>query len=142
LVSQADDAKMVALHGTKLHHLARDGRLLADITTPVSRQAGTDRVFHGPFDPAISPDGEWVAYTYYYQYTGYDPYCNPSNNCYVKQLYQGTAYTRPDQLTAWDEPGFQRRRGWVHPSWIPGEERVPLSDPSQALNEELWSTPG
>ena len=39
---------------------------MADFDTPVSdtRPAG-QRQFFGPFDPAISPDGTKVAYTYY-----------------------------------------------------------------------------
>src|SRR5689334_5121857 len=35
-VSQADDGTMIALTGTRLHKLGRDGTILADFKTPVS----------------------------------------------------------------------------------------------------------
>ena len=59
-------ARSIALNGVRLHKLARDGAVLADFDTPVSdtRPAGSKK-FYGPFDPAISPDGTKVAYTYY-----------------------------------------------------------------------------
>ena len=63
-VSQADDGTMIGLTGVRLHRLARDGQVLADFDTPVSA-TNPGKSFHGPFDPAISPDGTKVAYTYY-----------------------------------------------------------------------------
>src|SRR5262247_3955313 len=77
-VSQADDGTMIALNGVRLHRLSRQGQLLADFATPVSdtRPAGS-RVFFGPFDPAISPDGSKVAYTYYYMTQSQSPTCFP-----------------------------------------------------------------
>ena len=35
-VSQADNGRMVALRGDRIRHLERDGRVIADIATPVS----------------------------------------------------------------------------------------------------------
>jgi hypothetical protein len=70
----------------------RDGRVIADIATPVSNTDPT-MSFRGPFEPEVSPNGKRVSYTYYWQYTGYDPYCTPTTNCYVKRLYHGTAFT-------------------------------------------------
>lgn len=139
-VSQADSGRMVALRGDKIRHLERDGSLIAEILTPVSTTTDPSMQFKGPFDPEISPDGLRVAYTYYWQYTGYDPYCNPSNNCYVKRLYHGTAFTDPNRLTAWDEPGFLRRSGWIDASWV-DNSTVLLSDPYILPNEDtvLWS---
>ena len=139
-VSQADSGRMVALHGDHIRHLERDGRVIADILTPVSTSTDPTMQFKGPLDPAISPDGKRVAYTYYWQYTGYDPYCNPTNNCYVKRLYHGTAFTDPNRLTAWDEPGFRRRSGWIDASWV-DNSTVLLSDPYIMPNEDtvLWS---
>lgn len=135
-VSQADDGRMVALHGDSIAYLDRQGNVLADITTPVSTTTDPSMQFKGPFDPVISPDGRRVAYTYYWQYTGYDPYCNPSTYCYVKRLYQGIAFTAPDRLTAWDEPGMRRQSGWIHPFWI-GNDAVFASDPAILPNEDL-----
>ncbi len=139
-VSQADSGRMVALRGDKLRHLERDGSVIAEIATPVSTTTDPSMQFKGPFDPEISPDGRRVAYTYYWQYTGYDPYCNPSTNCYVKRLYHGTGFTDPNRLTAWDEPGYLRRSGWIDASWV-DNGTVLLSDPYIAPNEDtvLWS---
>jgi hypothetical protein len=139
-VSQADSGRMVALRGDKLRHLERDGRVIAEIATPVSTTNDPSMSFKGPFDPEISPDGRKVAYTYYWQYTGYDPYCNPSNGCYVKRLYHGTGFTDPNRLTAWDEPGFLRRSGWIDAAWV-DNSTVLLSDPYIQPNEDtvLWS---
>ena len=35
------------------------------------------RVFYGPFDPALSPDGRKLSYTYYYVSKGTAPGCTP-----------------------------------------------------------------
>ena len=114
--------------------------MIAEIATPVSTMVDPSLQFKGPFDPEISPDGRRVAYTYYWQYTGYDPYCNQSNNCYVKRLYHGTGFTDPNRLTAWDEPGFLRRSGWIDAAWV-DNSTVLLSDPYILPNEDtvLWS---
>ena len=72
-VSQADNGRMVALRGDHIRHLERDGRVIADIATPVSTTTDPTMQFKGPFDPAISPDGTRVAYTYYWQYKTYGP---------------------------------------------------------------------
>ncbi len=139
-VSQADNGRMAALRGDKIRHLERDGSVIAEILTPVSTTQDPTMQFKGPFDPAISPDGRRVAYTYYWQYTGFDPYCNPTNNCTVKRLYHGTAFTDPNRLTAWDEPGFKRRSGWIDASWV-DNSTVLLSDPYILPNEDtvLWT---
>ena len=139
-VSQADSGRMVALRGDKLRHLERDGRVIAEIATPVSTTVDPSMAFKGPFDPEISPDGRRVAYTYYWQYTGYDPYCNITNDCTVKRLYHGTGFTDPNRLTAWDEPGFLRRSGWIDASWV-DNSTVLLSNPYIQPNEDtvLWS---
>ncbi len=129
-------ARMAALKGDSIVHLERDGRVIASIKTPVSTSTDPNMQFKGPFDPQISPDGKRVAYSYYWQYIGQDPYCNPSNGCYTKRLYHGTAYTDPNRLTAWDEAGMHRRSGWVHPAWI-DNSRVLLSEPYMLPNEDV-----
>src|SRR5689334_4752653 len=66
-VSQADDGTMIALKGVRLNRLDRMGNVLADFDTPVSdTRPAPAKTFYGPYDPAISPDGTKVAYTYYY----------------------------------------------------------------------------
>jgi hypothetical protein len=138
-VSQADDGRLAALHGDQIAVLDRAGTVLSDIKTPVSSSTDPSKQFQGPFDPVFSPDGRRIAYTYYWQYVGYDPYCNPSTGCYLNRLYHGVGFTAPDRLTAWDEPGFRRQSGWIHPSWI-DNERVLLSDPSVEPNEDTVIT--
>ena len=100
-VSQADDGTMIALKGVRLHKLSRDGQVLADFDTPVSdtRPAPT-KTFYGPFDPAISPDGTKVAYTYYYMTQSQNPGCFPPT-CVAAINEAGTGYSLlrpPDRL--------------------------------------------
>ena len=80
-VSQADDGTMIALNGVRLHRLARDGhgarRLRhAGLRHPARRRR---RRSTGPFDPAISPDGTKVAYTYYYMTQSQNPTLLPAH---------------------------------------------------------------
>lgn len=140
-VSQADTGRLVAVHGNRIAHLERDGRVISDILTPVSNPGGT-QTFMGPYDAQISPDGKKVSYTYYWKYIAPDPACSPTWNCYLNRLYHGTAYTSPDRLTAWDEPGFRRRTGWIHGSWVDNDTEL-LSDPYMKPNEDLvFDSPG
>ena len=54
------------------------GSVLADFDTPVSdTRPAPAKTFYGPFDPAISPDGKKVAYTYYYMTQSQSPTCFP-----------------------------------------------------------------
>ena len=116
-VSQADDGTLIALKGVRLHQLDRDGNVLADFDTPVSdtRPAGS-RVFYGPFDPAISPDGTKVAYTYYYMTQSQNPNCFPPDAS--RTINEGgTGYSHADRQTGWDEPGLGHHSGWRYPAW-------------------------
>jgi WD40-like Beta Propeller Repeat len=135
-VSQADDGTMIALHGVRLHRLDRRGRVLADFATPVSdtRPAGS-RVFFGPYDPAISPDGTKVAYTYYYMTQTQDPSCYPPE-CEIAINEGGTGYSHADRLTGWDEPGFRKHSGWRNPSWV-DDRTLMLSDPTHLPNHDV-----
>ena len=140
-VSQDDAGRLVAVHGNRIAHLERDGRVISDILTPVSDPGGT-RQFFGPYDAQVSPNGKKVSYTYYWKYIAPDPACNPSWGCYLHRQYHGTAYTDPDRLTAWDEPGYRRRTGWIHASWMNDEQQI-LSDPYMKPNEDLvFDSPG
>lgn len=135
-VSQADDGTMIALHGVRLHRLARDGRVLADFDTPVSdtRPPGS-RVFYGPFEPAISPDGTKVAYTYYYMTQTQNPNCYPPT-CLVAINEGGTGYSHADRQTSWDEPGFHKHSGWRHPAWVDNGTTL-LSNPTHLPNADV-----
>jgi hypothetical protein len=135
-VSQADDGTMIALNGIRLRRLARDGQVLADFATPVSdsRPAGS-RTFWGPYDPAISPDGTKVAYTYYYTSTSQAPGCTPPE-CVTVDTQGGTAYSHADRATDWDEPGLGRHSGWRNPAWI-DNDNVMISDPTRLPNADV-----
>jgi hypothetical protein len=135
-VSQADDGTMIALRGVRLHRLNRQGTVLADFATPVSdtRPAG-QRVFFGPYDPAISPDGTKVAYTYYYMTQTQDPTCYPPE-CVVAINEGGTGYTRADRLTPWDTPGYRKHSGWRYPTWVDNTMTM-MSDPTHLPNHDV-----
>jgi hypothetical protein len=135
-VSQADDGTMIALNGVRLHRLTPQGRVLADFDTPVSdiRPPG-QRTFHGPFDPAMSPDGTKVAYTYYYMTTSQNPTCFPPQ-CVTTINEGGTGYSHADRQTAWDEPGLGKHSGWRNPAWI-DDDTVMISDPTHLPNRDV-----
>jgi WD40-like Beta Propeller Repeat len=128
--SQADDGTLIGLHGRRLHRIApQDGRVLADFATPVSGEAnGSGVIFEGPMDPAISPDGTKVAYSYLSTSVWNDPGCTPPN-CDYKRTEVGVGYSHADRLTGWEEPGLGRQSGWEHPSWIDNSQ-VLLSERS------------
>jgi hypothetical protein len=133
-VSQADDGTMIALSGVRLHKLDRAGNVLADFDTPVSdlRPAGA-RQFFGPFDPAISPDGSKVAYSWYYMTQTQDPTCFPPE-CLIAINRGGSAYSHSDRQTAWDEIGMHS--GWRNPAWA-DNDTVVLSDPTKLPNRDV-----
>src|SRR4051812_13379776 len=135
-VSQADDGTMIALQGVRLHRLARSGAVLADFDTPVSdtRPAG-QRQFFGPFDPAISPDGSKVAYTYYWNSQTQDQTCFPPR-CLIALNEGGTGYSHSDRQTGWDEPGFARHSGWRNAAWADDDTTI-LSDPTHLPNFDV-----
>jgi hypothetical protein len=133
-VSQADDGTMIALTGVRLHRLDRMGNVLADFDTPVSdtRPAGS-RVFYGPFDPAVSPDGSKVAYTYYYMTQSQSPTCFPPQ-CAIAINEGGTGYSHADRQTAWDEIG--KHSGWRYPIWADDDTTV-MTDPTHLPNADF-----
>jgi hypothetical protein len=59
--SQADDGRILALHGKRLRLLDQWGTVKADFSPVADGTAGTISL-QGPFDPVISPDGSRVAY--------------------------------------------------------------------------------
>jgi hypothetical protein len=135
-VTQADDGTMIGLHGVRLHKLSREGAVLADFDTPVSdtRPAG-QRTFFGPFDPALSPDGTKVAYTYYYMTQSQNPTCFPPQ-CLVAINEGGTGYSYSDRQTSWDEPGLGYHSGWRHPAWVDNDMTL-ISNPTHLPNADI-----
>jgi hypothetical protein len=135
-VSQADDGTMIATHGIRLQRLDRMGNVLADFATPVSdARPAPAKQFYGPFDPAISPDGTKVAYTYYWMTQSQDPTCLPPT-CFIAINEGGTGYSHADRLTGWDEPGFGKHSGWRHPAWVDNDTTL-LGDPTHAINFDV-----
>ncbi|MDA0162767.1 hypothetical protein OM076_21015 [Solirubrobacter ginsenosidimutans] len=135
-VSQADDGTMIALKGVRLNKLARDGTVLADFDTPVSdTRDAPAKTFYGPFDPAISPDGTKVAYTYYYMTQSQNPGCFPPT-CVVAINEAGTGYSYSDRQTSWQEPGLGYHSGWRHPSWVDNDMTM-ISNPSHLPNRDI-----
>jgi hypothetical protein len=135
-VSQADDGTMVGLYGVRLHRLSRTGRVLADFDTPVSdTRPAPSKTFYGPYDPAISPDGKKVAYTYYYMTQSQSPTCFPPT-CVTTINEGGTGYSWADRQTGWDDPALGKHSGWRNPSWV-DDDTVMISDPTHAFNYDV-----
>jgi hypothetical protein len=148
-VSQADSGRIAALRGDRITTLNPDGSIINvdgskryDILTPHSySMPGTQ--FRGPFDPAISPDGMKIAYTWYYTQLGETPNCNPSTGCQTVYGRQGTNYISPDGKSPFDKPGWSEQTGWVGPSWVGDGGATIISDPIQVGNEDVVQhTPG
>jgi hypothetical protein len=135
-VSQADDGTMIGLYGVRLHRLSRSGRVLADFDTPVSdTRPAPAKTFYGPYDPAISPDGRKVAYTYYYMTQSQSPTCFPPQ-CVTTINEGGTGYSWADRQTGWDDPALGKHSGWRNPSWV-DNDTVMISDPTHAFNYDV-----
>jgi hypothetical protein len=135
-VSQADDGTMIALTGVRLHRLDRQGKVVADFDTPVSdTRPAPAKTFYGPFDPAISPDGTKVAYTFHYMTQSQSPTCFPPT-CFVGINEGGTGYSWADRQTGWDDPALGKHTGWRNPVWI-DEDTTMLSDPTHMPNFDV-----
>ncbi len=135
-VSQADDGTVIGLYGVRLHRLSRSGRVLADFDTPVSdTRPAPAKTFYGPYDPAISPDGKKVAYTYYYMTQSQSPTCFPPT-CVTTINEGGTGYSWADRQTGWDDPQLGKHSGWRNPSWV-DNDTVMISDPTHAFNYDV-----
>jgi hypothetical protein len=135
-VSQADDGTMIALHGVRLHRLDRAGNVLANFDTPVSdTRPAPSRTFYGPFDPALSPDGTKVAYTYYFMTQSQNPGCLPPT-CVTTINEGGTGYSWADRQTSWDDAALGKHSGWRHPAWVDGDT-VMLANPTHVPNFDV-----
>ena len=71
--SQADNGTIEALHGNKLYRLNRNGKKLSKPVTVATGLANKFSLHTLVFDPAISPNGKTVAYTYTTLQGVYDP---------------------------------------------------------------------
>src|SRR4029077_7187768 len=93
------------------------------------------KTFYGPSDPAISPDGKKVAYTYYYMTQSQSPTCFPPT-CVTTINEGGTGYSWADRQTAWDDPALGKHPGWRHPAWVDNDTTL-LANPTHALNFDV-----
>lgn len=128
--SQADDGRIIALHGQRLHLLDQWGQVTADFSPVAAGTAGTISL-SGPFDPVISPDGNRVAYGFYVQYTHGDPNCGLPGGCWEGHLYAGTGYSPSNGPADWNDPAYGPSYGWTDPAWM-DDSRTLLSGPSSA----------
>ncbi|HWH94484.1 MAG TPA: hypothetical protein VNT03_11545 [Baekduia sp.] len=128
--SQADDGRILALHGKRFHLLDQWGRVQADFSPIADGTAGTVTV-NGPFDPVISPDGTKVAYGMYVQYTHGNPICGLPGGCWEGHLYAATGYSPSTGPGDWSNASFVPNFGWTDPSWI-DNSRTLLSGPASA----------
>ncbi len=133
--SQADDGRIIALHGQRFHLIGRDGKVSADFTPVGSGTAGSIKL-SGPFDPAISPDGTRVAYGFYVQYTTGDPNCGKPGGCLQGKSYAGTGYSSSSAASEWNSPGFKPEWGWADPSWI-DNARTLIAAPDSAYISDV-----
>jgi hypothetical protein len=135
-VSQADDGTMIALSGARLHRLDREGNVLADFDTPVSDMSQPPfKQFYGPFEPAISPDGSKVSYTYYWLSQSQNNTCFPPT-CMTTINEGGTGYSYADRKTDWKEPGLGYHSGWRHAAWVDNDTTM-LANPTHVPNHDV-----
>jgi hypothetical protein len=128
--SQADDGRLIALHGKRLQLLDQWGGVQADFSPVGDGTAGTISL-SGPFDPVVSPDGSKVAYGFYVQYTHGDPNCGLPGGCWEGHLYAGTGYSPSSGPADWNDPAYTPNYGWGDPAWM-DNTRTLLSGPSSA----------
>jgi hypothetical protein len=128
--SQADDGRILALHGKRFQLMDRWGQVQADFSPIADGTAGTVTV-NGPYDPVISPDGTKVAYGMYVQYAHGDPGCGLPGGCWEGHLYAATGYSTSTGPGDWRDPAFSPNYGWMDPAWI-DDSRTLLSAPSSA----------
>ncbi|WP_445152731.1 hypothetical protein [Baekduia sp. Peel2402] len=131
--SQADDGRILALHGKRFRLMDRWGQVQADFSPIADGTAGTVTI-NGPYDPVISPDGTKVAYGMYVQYTHGDPNCGLPGGCWEGHLYAATGYSTATGPGDWHDPNFNPNYGWTDPAWI-DNARTLLSGPSSAYLE-------
>jgi hypothetical protein len=114
-VSQADDGTLVATTGAgALQRLDRYGRILSEITTPVSQPTnGGSTVFIGPLDADVSPDGKTVGYGFLKS----GAYRYPDGTMDA-DLYDGHGFTRSDAATGFLDAGYTFAREWSAPEFL------------------------
>lgn len=90
--SQADDGTVLAVRGTRLYKLDRQGRQLAGFDSLLTKSTGGAV---GPFDARISPDGTKFAYwlgimSGWYDYATHITYINPQSSVAFQSATDGT----------------------------------------------------
>jgi hypothetical protein len=90
--SQADDGTVLAVRGSRLYKLDRQGRSLASFDSLLTKSTGGAV---GPFDARISPDGTKLAYWLgimggWYDYATNTTYTNPQSSVAFQSAVDGT----------------------------------------------------
>src|SRR5262245_12751363 len=91
--SQADDGTVLAVRGTRLYKLDRQGKPLASFDSLLTKSTGYGAV--GPFDARISPDGTKFAYWLgimggWYDYATNTTYTDPQSAVAFQSATDGT----------------------------------------------------
>src|SRR3954453_21630292 len=113
------------------------GNLTADFDTAMcNNQPEGEKSFCSPYNPAISPDGTKVAYTYYWLSQTATPTCFPPK-CLVALNEGGTGYSWADRETDWKDPaGPGYHSGWQHVKWVDNDMTM-LSNPTHLPNSDV-----
>ena len=101
----------------RLYVLDRNGNLVRELPTIIG-----SNLWHGPFEPQVSPDGTHVAYQYFY--TG------------GSELRTGVAYANTDGTYG----DYDLHTGWGYPAWY--DDRLLMhSDPPNGFSKDVILRP-
>lgn len=109
--TQADDGTIAAVNGTgPITVMAKDGRVLREITTPAAKSGDGGTFAPAPKQLAFSPDGTKIAYAY----LGYS--CPVASTCGTVQ--KSVFYTRADVTEATPHSEWGNQHSVRNPEWI------------------------
>ncbi len=118
--SQDDRGRVVAQKGIKLYRLSRGGKQLNKPITTAFRTNPIVPSFKGPFFPEVSPNGKFIAYTYSFTESHYDPGCQ----CVSNAPSLNTAYTYSNRFVNDPDAKFGHMRFYSRGSWIGNQSFV------------------
>lgn len=101
----------------RLYVLNRNGDVVRELPTIIG-----SNLWHGPFEPQVSPDGTHVAYQYFY--TG------------GTELRTGVAYANTDGTYG----DYDLHTGWGYPAWY-DDSLLMHSDPPNGLSQDVILRP-
>jgi hypothetical protein len=110
-------AVIVASRENHLFVLNRDGDVVRELPTVIG-----STLWHGPYEPQVSPDGTHVAYQYYYTGGG--------------EARTGVAYANTDGSYG----GYDLHTGWAYPAWY-DDSLLMHSDPPNGFSKDVIMRP-